>query len=84
MEGSGKSGDYINASWMNPNNSEQMKKEMYPMLEQNLCRNISFISCQGPLPNTCDKHLQLILEQKIDAVVMLTRLEEANAKRKEI
>ena len=69
---------------MNPNNSEQLKKEMYPTLENNVCRNISFISCQGPLTNTCDKHLQLIFEQKIDAVVMLTRLEEANAKRKYI
>ena len=34
------------------------------------------IATQGPLPNTCVHHLQMILEQKIDVVVMLSKLEE--------
>ena len=38
------------------------------------------MACQGPLPNTCVDHLQMIHEQKVDIVVMLTRLEEALAK----
>ena len=74
----GVSGDYINASWMNMN-SQEIKEEMYPGLKNHVCRNISFISSQGPLPNTCNRHLQLIFEQKVDAVVMLTQLVESVA-----
>ena len=38
--------------------------------------NASFIISQGPLPNTCVHHLQMILEQDIDIVIMLTKLDE--------
>ena len=79
MKEVGNSGDYINASWMNADHSEDLKKDMYPTLKNDVCSNISFMSCQGPLPNTCDRHLQLIFEQKIDVVVMLTQLEESIA-----
>ncbi len=37
-----------------------------------------FIVSQGPIANTVVHHLQLIHEQKIDIVVMLTKLEETN------
>ena len=74
----GLSGDYINASWMNVN-SQEVKGEMYPGLKNHVCPNISFISSQGPLPNTCNRHLQLVYEQKVDAVVMLTQLVESVA-----
>ena len=39
--------------------------------------NINFIASQGPLPNTCVHHLQMIFEQEIDLVIMLTKCEES-------
>ena len=38
--------------------------------------NINFIACQGPLPETTVHHLQMIFENKIDIVVMLTACQE--------
>ena len=38
--------------------------------------NINFIASQGPLPNTCKHHLQMIFELEIDFVIMLTKCEE--------
>ena len=53
---------------------------MFRRSSNSFCPHISFMACQGPLPNTCVDHLQMIHEQKVDIVVMLTRLEEALAK----
>ena len=38
--------------------------------------NINFIASQGPLPNTITHHLQMLHENKVDIVVMLTNLKE--------
>ena len=44
--------------------------------------NINFIASQGPLPNTCVHHLQMIYELEIDFVIMLTKCEEGEKKGK--
>ena len=44
--------------------------------------NINFIASQGPLPNTCVHHLQMIFELEIDFVIMLTKCEEGEKKGK--
>ena len=36
------------------------------------------IATQGPLPNTIVHFLQMICEQKVDAIVMLTNIVEGN------
>ena len=38
--------------------------------------NINFYASQGPLPSTCTHHLQMIFENNIDFVIMLTKLTE--------
>ena len=43
--------------------------------------NINFMACQGPLKETFVHHLQMILENKIDVIVMLTGCKE-KSKRK--
>ena len=58
------------------NNSPNIKSELDPARFS----NINFIASQGPLPNTCLHHLQMIFEQKVDFVIMLTRCEERAAK----
>ena len=40
--------------------------------------NINFIASQGPLSNTCAHHLQMIFENNIDIVIMLTNVSEDN------
>ena len=49
--------DFINASWINEENNG---------LNKNL-----LIACQGPLPNTIVHFLQMIVEQKVEVIVML-------------
>ena len=49
--------DYINASWINGENNG---------LTENL-----LIASQGPLPNTIVHFLQMIVEQKVEVIVML-------------
>ena len=58
------------------NNPPNFKSESNPARFS----NINFIASQGPLPNTCVHHLQMIFEQKVDFVIMLTRCEERAAK----
>ena len=41
-----------------------------------LFSNINFVASQGPLPNTCVHHLQMIYDNKVDLVIMLTKLTE--------
>ena len=72
--------DYINASWITTAKSQDNHKQasiIGSASNVTPCSNITFMACQGPLANTCVHHLQMIHEQKIDIVVMLTRLEEA-------
>ena len=38
---------------------------------------VTFLAAQGPTADTCVHHLQLIHEQEVDIVVMLTKLEES-------
>ena len=49
--------DYINASWIKEENNG---------LTENL-----LIASQGPLPNTIVHFLQMIVEQKVEVIVML-------------
>ena len=42
--------------------------------------NINFFASQGPLPNTCAHHLQMIFENGIDIVIMLTKTTEDDNK----
>ena len=75
--------DYINASWITnamPRDCNGHILRLNSASESASCSNISFMACQGPLPHTCSHHLQLIHEQKIDIVVMLTRLVEGVGK----
>jgi len=54
--------DYINASWMtNSAPSNRVPK---------------FIAAQGPMPHTIPHFLQMIIENKIRAIIMLTKLTE--------
>ena len=61
--------DYINASLVLPSNySEPDRLSLLPKL--------SFIAAQGPMEDTTSHFLQMIYEQKVDIVVMLTQLKE--------
>lgn len=55
--------DYINASWI----KNRMVTSTMP----------KFIATQGPLPHTCPQFLQMVLEQQVQVIVMLTPLEES-------
>ena len=66
--------DYINAS-------EITNANLYVgthIGKMKLSSNISFMISQGPMTNTCIHHLQMIHEQRVDIVVMLTTLEDAS------
>ena len=52
------------------------------LFKTNPSRNVSFIVSQGPLPNTCVHHLQMIVEQEVEIVVMLTSVDEPRARGK--
>ena len=66
--------DYINASWITTSKRRESIEEC--PINDSSCSKISFIASQGPLPSSCAHHLQMIHEQKIDVVVMLSNLEE--------
>jgi receptor-type tyrosine-protein phosphatase N len=57
--------DYINASWIK--NDDLVDK--LP----------TFIAAQGPLPHTIPHFLQMIIENKVKIIVMLTNLKEINS-----
>ena len=42
--------------------------------------NISFLASQGPLANTCAHHLQMILENNVQLVIMLTKIREGDGR----
>ena len=65
--------DYINASQILPSNySEPDRLSLLPKL--------SFIAAQGPMEGTTSHFLQLIHEQRVDIVVMLTQLQGQEGK----
>ena len=76
--------DYINASYItgdlakNPANPDQPDDDEVKDDPTNPARwsNINFIATQGPLPETVGHQLELICENKVDIIVMLTRCTE--------
>ena len=77
--------DYINASHITGEAAQNSDVASQDTLDENVrddpddpsrWSNINFIACQGPLPETTVHHLQMIFENKIDIVVMLTRCDE--------
>ena len=65
--------DYINASHILPSNySEPDRLSLLPKL--------SFIAAQGPMEETTPHFLQMIHEQRIDIVVMLTQFQGKEGK----
>ena len=58
--------DYINASWI----TDGTYSKNIP------CSDIAFMSCQGPTQWTTPIHWQMIYENDIDIIVMLTRFKE--------
>ena len=79
--------DYINASFITGKGSGTTGTPVQDNLDTNVGEdpdnparwsNINFMACQGPLPDTITHHLEMISENKIDIVVMLTRVQEKN------
>ena len=66
--------DYINASWITTSTRRETNDDIPTSYSS--CSNISFIASQGPLPSSCVHHLQMIHEQKVDIVIMLSNIEE--------
>ena len=62
--------DYINASWIH--NRQQIGR----LASQKDDCGQKFIATPDPLSNTIIHFLQMITEQKVDAIVMLTNLPE--------
>jgi protein tyrosine phosphatase len=62
--------NYVNASWIRKENSF---KEVP-----------TFIAAQGPMANTCPHFLQMIFENKVKTIVMLTSLTEQTCNGKEV
>ena len=74
--------DYINASWVTMTTEVQKTetpKGKQPIAPTGPCKNVSFLASQGPTKLTNHHYLQMIHEQKADAIVMLTRLVETVA-----
>ena len=63
--------DYVNASWITEGSHN--KRQTYKDVS---CSGISFMSSQGPTEYTTPHHLQMIYENNVDIIVMLTKLEE--------
>ena len=77
--------DYINASYITGEAAQNSDVASQDALDENVrddpedpsrWSNINFMACQGPLPETTTHHLQMIFENKIDIIVMLTRCDE--------
>ena len=58
--------NYVNASWI----TEEAGYQNMPG------GHISFLASQGPMLNTCPHHLQMIYENNVDIIVMLTKIRE--------
>ena len=72
--------DYINASWITMTDEIQKianpSGTRKPIAPTGPCKDVSFLASQGPTKLTNPHFLQMIHEQKVDAIVMLTRLVE--------
>ena len=69
--------DYVNASLILLSNfNDPDRLSLMPNSVQ-----ISFIAAQGPTIDTCAHHLQMIHEQEVDVVIMLTKVKEALGKK---
>ena len=70
--------DYINASWITMTDEVQKMSNFSgkgkTIAPNGSCKDISFLASQGPTKLTNSHFLQMIYEQKADAIVMLTRL----------
>ena len=72
--------DYVNASWITM--TDEIQKITNPsgkrksMAPNGPCKDVSFLASQGPTKLTNPHFLQMVHEQKADAIVMLTRLVE--------
>ena len=82
--------DYINASYITGKASKIARAPLQGELDANIGEdpdnparwsNINFIACQGPLPDTTTHHLEMLSQNKVDIVVMLTRVQEKNKSR---
>ena len=58
--------DYVNASWITDGKN----------VIGNPCPKIAFMACQGPTLHTCPHHWQMIYENYVDIIVMLTKFRE--------
>ena len=61
--------DYINASWITRGSNDRSTPHR---------PEVSFIASQGPTKQSCVHHLQLIYENKVDIVVMLSNIMEGS------
>ena len=82
--------DYVNASYITGDLSTDSEIPSQERGDDNVrddpddpsrWSNINFMACQGPLKETNVHHLQMIFENKVDVIVMLTRCKE-KSKRK--
>ena len=70
--------DYVNASLILLSNyNDPDRASLMPNSVK-----VSFIASQGPTIDTCVHHLQMIHEQEVDVVIMLTKAKEALGKTK--
>ena len=68
--------DYINASDVLPSNhNDPDRASILPNGAK-----MSFIAAQGPTIETCPHFLQMIHEQKVDIVVVLTKVQESEGR----
>ena len=58
--------DYVNASWITGRKNTT----------SNPCHKIAFMACQGPTIHTSPHHWQMIYENNVDVIVMLTKFQE--------
>ena len=74
--------NYINASHITGGKSGHITSraliEEQPQTNVARFENLNIIASQGPLPNSCAHHLQMIFENKLEIVLMLTKLKEGN------
>ena len=72
--------DYVNACWITMTEETQRianpSGKGKPIAPNGPCKDVSFLASQGPTKLTNPHFLQMIHEQKVDAIVMLTRLVE--------
>ena len=75
--------DYLNGSWITTadhrieSDGTDMTVPDNKASSNAPCSNISFLATQGPTAVTVQHQLQMIHQEKVDLVVMLTRLIEA-------